>query len=119
MARFRQLAYRRQPEYHGPNESAGYSQRRHAIAVGGSGVSSLRSIRPKLALELYGAEHTWVNGYKGSSDLLLAFEKGEIHMFEDPQDDYEANIQSREKSGTAAVPWQTGIIGTDESFARS
>ena len=89
------------------------------LRVGGSGVSSLRSIRPKLALELYGVEHTWVNGYKGSSDLLLAFEKGEIHMFEDPQDGYQANIQPREKSGTAAVLWQTGIIGTDESFTRS
>jgi len=89
------------------------------LRVGGSGVSSLRSIRPKLALELYGVDHTWVNGYKGSSDLLLAFEKGEIHMFEDPQDGYHANVQPREKSGTAAVLWQTGIIGTDESFTRS
>ena len=89
------------------------------LRVGGSGVSSLRSIRPKLALELYGVEHIWVNGYKGSSDLLLAFEKGEIHMFEDPQDGYQANIQPREKSGSAAVLWQTGIIGTDESFTRS
>ena len=89
------------------------------LRVGGSGVSSLRSIRPKLALELYGVDHTWVNGYKGSSDLLLAFEKGEIHIFEDPQDGYHANIEPREKSGTAAVLWQTGIIGTDESFTRS
>jgi tripartite-type tricarboxylate transporter receptor subunit TctC len=87
--------------------------------VGGSGVSSLRSLRPKLALELFGVDHTWVNGYKGSSDLLLAFEKGEIHLFEDPQDGYQANIQPREKSGIAAVLWQTGIIGTDESFTRS
>lgn len=89
------------------------------LRVGGSGVSSLRSIRPKLALELYGVDHTWVNGYKGSSDLLLAFEKGEIHMFEDPQDGYQSNIQPREKSGIAAVLWQTGIIGTDERFTRS
>lgn len=89
------------------------------LRIGGSGVSSLRSIRPKLAMELFGVDHTWVNGYKGSSDLLLAFEKGEIHMFEDPQDGYQSNIQPREKSGTAAVLWQTGIIGTDESFTRS
>jgi tripartite-type tricarboxylate transporter receptor subunit TctC len=87
--------------------------------VGGSGVSSLRSLRPKLAMELFGVDHTWVNGYKGSSDLLLAFEKGEIHLFEDPQDGYQVNIQPREKSGIAVVLWQTGIIGTDESFARS
>jgi tripartite-type tricarboxylate transporter receptor subunit TctC len=89
------------------------------LRVGGSGVSSLRSLRPKLALELFGVDHVWVNGYKGSSDLLLAFEKGEIHMFEDPQDGYQANIQAREKSGAAAVLWQTGIIRTDESFTRS
>jgi tripartite-type tricarboxylate transporter receptor subunit TctC len=87
--------------------------------IGGSGVSSLRSLRPKLALELFGVDHTWVNGYKGSSDLLLAFEKGEIHLFEDPQDGYQANIQPREKSGSAVVLWQTGIIGADESFTRS
>ncbi|MGH7853463.1 MAG: Bug family tripartite tricarboxylate transporter substrate binding protein [Candidatus Binatia bacterium] len=89
------------------------------LRVGGSGVSSLRSLRPKLALELFGVDHAWVNGYKGSSDLLLAFEKGEIHLFEDPQDGYQANIQPREKSGIATVLWQTGIMGTDESFARS
>ena len=89
------------------------------LRVGGSGVSSLRSLRPKLALELFGVDHAWVNGYKGSSDLLLAFEKGEIHMFEDPQDGYQANIQPREKSGVAAVLWQTGIIDTDERFTRS
>ena len=89
------------------------------LRVGGSGVSSLRSLRPKLALELFGVDHAWVNGYKGSSDLLLAFEKGEIHMFEDPQDGYQANIQPREKSGSATVLWQTGIIGTDERFTRS
>jgi len=89
------------------------------LRVGGSGVSSLRSLRPKLALELFGVDHTWVIGYKGSSDLLLAFEKGEIHLFEDPQDGYKANIQPREKSGNAAILWQTGIIGTDESFTRS
>ena len=89
------------------------------LRVGGSGVSSLRSLRPKLALELFGVDHAWVNGYKGSSDLLLAFEKGEIHLFEDPQDGYQANILPREKNGVVAVLWQTGIIGTDESFARS
>src|SRR5687768_16925690 len=32
MARFRQLAYRRQPEYHRLEEGAGYSQGRHAVA---------------------------------------------------------------------------------------
>lgn len=89
------------------------------LRVGGSGVTSLRSLRPKLALELFGVEHTWVTGYKGSSDLLLAFEKGEIHLFEDPQDGYKSNIQPREKEGIAMVLWQTGIIAPDESFKRS
>lgn len=90
-----------------------------ALRVGGSGVTSVRSLRPKLALELLGVEHTWVTGYKGSSDLLLALEKGEIHIFEDPQDGYKVNIQPREKEGIAAVLWQTGILTPDEKFKRS
>lgn len=89
------------------------------LAVGASGVTSLRSLRPKLALELFGLEHTWVTGYKGSADLLAAFERGEIHVFEDPQDGYKSNIQPREKEGTAAVLWQTGIMAPDETFKRS
>lgn len=89
------------------------------LAVGASGVTSLRSLRPKLGLGLFGIKHTWVTGYKGSSDLLVAFERGEIHIFEDPQDGYLANIQPREKDGTAAVLWQTGIMAPDESFKRS
>jgi tripartite-type tricarboxylate transporter receptor subunit TctC len=89
------------------------------LRVGGSGVTSLRSLRPKLALELYGVDHTWVTGYKGSSDLLLALEKGEIHLFEDPQDGYKSNIQPREKEGSAVVLWQTGIMAPDETFKRS
>lgn len=89
------------------------------LRVGGTGVTSLRSLRPKLALELFGVEHTWVTGYKGSSDLLLAFEKGEIQLFEDPQDGYMSNIQPREKEGIAVVLWQTGIMAPDETFKRS
>jgi tripartite-type tricarboxylate transporter receptor subunit TctC len=89
------------------------------LRIGGSGVSSLRSLRPKLALELFGVDHTWVTGYQGSADLLLAFEKGEIHLFEDPQDGYKSNIQPREKEGTAVVLWQTGIMASDETFKRS
>lgn len=89
------------------------------LAVGGSGSTSLRSLRPKLALEIFGVEHTWVTGYKGSADLLLAFERGEIQIFEDPQDGYRANIQPRERDGLAAVLWQTGILNPDESFRRA
>ena len=89
------------------------------LAVGASGVTSLRSLRPKLSLALFGVEHTWVTGYKGSADLLAAFERGEIHVFEDPQDGYKSNIQPREKEGIVAVLWQTGIMAPDETFKRS
>ena len=89
------------------------------LAVGASGVTRLRSLRPKLGLKLFGVEHAWVTGYKGSADLLAAFERGEIHVFEDPQDGYKANIQPREKDGVAVVLWQTGIMAPDETFKRS
>jgi len=89
------------------------------LRAGGSGLSSLRTLRPKLALEAFGVEHTLVTGYQGSSDLLLALEKGEIHLFEDPQDGYKTNIQPREKQGSVAVLWQTGILTSDEVFKRS
>ena len=89
------------------------------LRAGGSGLSSLRTLRPKLALEAFGVEHTLVTGYQGSSDLLLALEKGEIHLFEDPQDGYKTNIQPREKQGSVAVLWQTGTLTSDEVFKRS
>ncbi len=89
------------------------------VRAGGSGLSSMRTLRPKLALELFGANHTLVTGYQGSSDLLLALEKGEIHLFEDPQDGYKTNIQSREKQGQMAVLWQTGTLVSEETFKRS
>jgi tripartite-type tricarboxylate transporter receptor subunit TctC len=89
------------------------------LRAGGSGLSSLRTLRPKLALEAFGVAHTLVTGYQGSADLLLALEKGEIHLFEDPQDGYKTNLQSREKQGSVAVLWQTGIMTADEVFKRS
>jgi tripartite-type tricarboxylate transporter receptor subunit TctC len=89
------------------------------LRAGGTGVTSLRTLRPKLALELFGVEHTLVTGYKGSSDLLLALEKGEIHLFEDPQDGYKTNVQPKEKEGSAAVIWQTGTLAADDTFKRS
>ena len=88
------------------------------LRAGGSGLSSLRTLRPKLALELFGVQHTLVTGYQGSADLLLALDKAEIHLFEDPQDGYK-NIQPREKEGSAAVLWQTGTLTSDETFKRS
>jgi tripartite-type tricarboxylate transporter receptor subunit TctC len=90
-----------------------------ALRAGGSGLSSLRTLRPKLALEAFGVPHTLVTGYPGSADLLLALEKGEIHLFEDPQDGYKTNIQPREKQGAVTVLWQTGIMTADEIFKRS
>ncbi len=90
-----------------------------SLRAGGSGLSSMRTLRPKLALELFGVGHTLVTGYKGSSDLLLALEKGEIHLFEDPQDGYKTNIRSREKEGSVAVLWQTGILTPEDNFKRS
>ncbi|MBI2358565.1 MAG: hypothetical protein HYV04_06610 [Deltaproteobacteria bacterium] len=89
------------------------------LRIGGSGVSSPRSLRPKLALELFGLDHTWVTGYKGSADLLVALERGEIHLFEEPMAGYKPIIQPREKDGTIVVLWQTGILTLEETFKRS
>jgi len=89
------------------------------LRVGGSGASSPRSLRPKLALELFGADHTWVTGYRGSADLLVALERGEIHLFEEPMAGYKPIIQPREKDGTIVVLWQTGILTLEETFKRS
>lgn len=90
-----------------------------ALRAGGSGLSSLRTLRPKLALELFGVQHTLVTGYQGSADLLLALDKAEIHLFEDPQDGYKTNIRPREKEGSVAVLWQTGTLTAEDTFKRS
>src|SRR3989338_178487 len=87
--------------------------------AGGVGVTSMRSLRPRLALELFGVDHTWVAGYGGSAAMAVALERGEIHLFEEPMAGYKAIIQPREKEGTAAVLWQTGILMSDETFKRS
>jgi len=89
------------------------------LRVGGTGVASVRTLRPKLALELYGVDHTWVTGYRGSADLLVALERGEIHLFEEPMAGYKPIIQPREKDGTIVVLWQTGILTLEETFKRS
>ena len=89
------------------------------LRVGGTGLTSMRSLRPKLALELFGVDHAWVTGYGGSADMFVALERGEIHLFDNPQDGYKPNVQPREKEGIAAVLWQTGIMAPDESFKRS
>lgn len=89
------------------------------LAAGGSGVTSLRSLRPKLALELYGVKHAWVTGYRGTAGLLAAFDRSEIHMFEVPMASYKASILPREKDGKISILWQTGVLTADEKFKRS
>lgn len=89
------------------------------LAAGGSGVTSLRSLRPKLAMELYGVDHTWVTGYRGTGGLLAAFDRGEIHMFEAPMASYKPSVQPRESEGKMAILWQTGILTGDDQFKRS
>lgn len=90
------------------------------IAIGGSGVSSLRTLRPKLALDLLGIPNTWVTGYRGSAGLMAALDRGEIHVAEEAMGSSYANlIQPREKDGTLVVLFQTGILKPDGSFERS
>ena len=89
------------------------------LAAGGSGVTSLRSLRPKLALVLLGVKHKWVIGYRGSAGLMAAMDRGEIHLSEHPLAGYKQLIGPREKEGTAAIVWQTGNLKSDGSFERS
>lgn len=89
------------------------------LAVGGSGVTSLRSLRPKLALQLFGVKHRWVTGYRGSADLAAHLDREEVHMIELPLASYRSMIEPREKEGTALILWQTGILKSDGTFQRS
>lgn len=89
------------------------------LAAGGSGVTSLRSLRPKLALELYGVEHTWVTGYRGTAGLFAAFDRGEIHLIEVPIASFKRSILPRQKEGKVAILWQTGTLSAEEKFERS
>jgi len=89
------------------------------IAAGGSGVTSLRSLRPKLALQLLGVRHRWVTGYRGSASLAVALDREEIHMLELPLASYGNLIEPREKEGTALILWQTGVLKPDGTFQRS
>ncbi|MFQ5682682.1 MAG: Bug family tripartite tricarboxylate transporter substrate binding protein [Candidatus Binatia bacterium] len=89
------------------------------LAAGGSGVTSLRSLRPKVALVLLGVKHKWVTGYRGSAGLMAAMDRGEIHVSEHPLAAYNALIKPREENGTAAILWQTGNLQPNGSFKRS
>ena len=89
------------------------------LAAGGSGVTSLRSLRPKLALQLFGVKHRWVTGYRGSAGLAAALDREEVHIIELPLASYGNMIEPREKEGTALILWQTGILKPDGTFQRS
>ena len=89
------------------------------LTAGGSGVTSLRSLRPKLAMVLLGVKHRWVTGYRGSAGLAAALDRNEIHMLELPLASYGNIIKPREKDGTALILWQTGILKPDGTFQRS
>ncbi|NIO09923.1 MAG: hypothetical protein GTO40_18725, partial [Deltaproteobacteria bacterium] len=89
------------------------------LAAGGSGITSLRSLRPELALRLFGVKHRWVTGYRGSAGLAAALDRDEVHVIELPLASYGNIIEPREKEGTALILWQTGILNPDGSFKRS
>jgi tripartite-type tricarboxylate transporter receptor subunit TctC len=107
------------PKATGVKTAGNILKSRVKLAAGGSGVTSLRTLRPRLALQLYGVEHSWVTGYRGTGGLLAAFERGEINLFEVPMASYKTNIQPQEQEGKMVILWQTGIIGEDGAFKRS
>lgn len=89
------------------------------VAVGGSGVTSLRTLRPKLAMELMGAESNWVTGYPGTAGLLAALDRGEVDIVEIPLASYTRQIQPRVQEGRARVLFQTGVLEPDGSYERA
>lgn len=108
------------PKTSGLKTAADLLRANRRIAIGGSGVSSLRTLRPKLALDLLGVASTWVTGYRGSAGLMAALDRGEIHVSEEAMGSSYANlIRPREEDGTLAVLFQTGILKPDGSFERS
>lgn len=93
--------------------------RSRPVAVGGSGVTSLRTLRPKLAMELLGIKSTWVTGYPGTAGLLAALDRGEVDVAEIPLASYARQIEPRIREGQAAILFQTGLLVPDGSFERS
>jgi tripartite-type tricarboxylate transporter receptor subunit TctC len=89
------------------------------VAVGGSGVTSLRTLRPRLAMELLGVKSDWVIGYFGTAGLLAALDRGEVDIVEVPLASYARLIKPRMAEGRAAVLFQTGVLETDGTFERS
>ena len=89
------------------------------LAIGGTGATSLRTLRPKLAMVLLGVDHRWVTGYRGSSGLMAAMDRGELDLSEQSMASYKTLIQPREKDGTAAILFQTGLLQRDGSFERA
>lgn len=88
------------------------------VAVGGTGVSTARSLRPKLGMELLGVDHTWVTGYGGAGPLQVALERGEIHSYETPLVIW-PQLAPLEKQGRVMMLWQNGFVRPDGSFERS
>jgi tripartite-type tricarboxylate transporter receptor subunit TctC len=89
------------------------------VVVGGTGATSLRTLRPKVAMDLFGAKHKWVTGYRGTAGLIAAAERGEIDVMEIPLASYFRLIKPMEKEGRAAVLFQTGFLTPDGMFERS
>ena len=89
------------------------------LAAGGTGVTSLRSLRTRIALLLLGVEHTWVDGYVSTAALVAALDREEVHLAELALASYTTLIEPREQEGTARMLWQTGFLRTDGSFERS
>ena len=89
------------------------------IAVGATSPTSPRSLRPKLAMELLGVDHTWVTGYAGSAPLLAAHDRDEVHLYEDSLTGFAPILEPREKEGRMALLWQTGFVDLDGALRRS
>lgn len=90
-----------------------------AVVAGGTGVTSLRSLRPKVAMNLFGAKYKWVTGYRGTTGLIAAAERGEIDLMEMPLASYFRLVKPMVKMGRAVVLFQTGLLTPGGRFERS
>jgi len=89
------------------------------VVAAGTGVTSLRSLRPKVAMNLFGAKHKWVTGYRGTTGLIAAAERGEIDLMEMPLASYFRLVKPMVKEGRAVVLFQTGLLTPEGKFVRS
>lgn len=107
------------PKTTGVESVADLARASKPIVIGASGITSLRSLRPKLAMELFGVDHKWVPGYRGTAGLLTAAERGEIDVMEMPLATYFRTIKPMEKEGRAVILFQTGLLTPEGRFERS